>query len=176
MTGWTTMDFRRIRYKFTLIYFGGLIVLSCIYLAANSRLVTNDTISLPEGEWLRLPLWRTPQIGGVYEFTISNERLTLAKKFGYHGDGTFLKKLVAKGGDLVTINSDGVLINGKYLTNKGIENARNINLYPIESMNYKLSNGEYFFIGLSAHSYDSRYFGIIKETQIKYRNVLLWKK
>ncbi|MFN8771018.1 MAG: S26 family signal peptidase [Neisseriaceae bacterium] len=166
------MVYQNIKYKFLIYYILIITTIFISYLWIQSRLIFNDTISLPKGLYLRLPV-ETPEINNIYEFTINSDRLEIAKKFGYHANGTFLKKLVAKNGDNVTINQHGLLINGKYIAPKGIEKARNMNLYPIEHMNYKLKTGEYFFLGLSKHSYDSRYFGIIKQNQIKYQDILI---
>ena len=166
------MAYPNIRYKFIGIMAAGITA----YFWLQSRIVVNDTISLPTGIYFRLPIIGKPTIGNTYEIKISDNRVAIANNFGYHANaGTFEKRLVAGFGDHLRINQSGVYVNGQYIAAQGIKSAKGIALYPIESIDYQLQANEYFFLGDSPHSYDSRYFGVVNIKQIMYRTVLLWQ-
>ena len=80
-------------------------------------------------------------------------------------------------GDTIEIADKGVLINGYLQENSyGYPSGRGIAFYPLKpGYKHVLKNDEYFMLGVSPHSFDSRYFGIVKEKDIYRKAVLLWK-
>jgi type IV secretory pathway protease TraF len=102
--------------------------------------------------------------------------MQIIKKLGYHADGTLLKELIAHDGDVVEIKKDGVYINNLLVPNsKSQSYVRNVNLLPVPiGYAHKLQNDEYWFIGQSSNSFDSRYFGVISVNQIKKRAIFLF--
>ena len=79
-----------------------------------------------------------------------------------------LKRISAVSGDTVEVIKDGVLINGQLQINsQQFIEGRGILLYPLPiGWKHKLSTDEYFMLGNSTHSVDSRYFGIINKADI----------
>lgn len=88
-----------------------------------------------------------------------------------------LKTIVAVPGDTITINKFGVYINNNLRPNSiSFKSYHNLKLNPLSDRKLKLKNHEYFVLGQTLTSYDSRYFGIIKAHQIKFRAILLWPR
>ena len=71
----------------------------------------------------------------------------------YYGREKIIKRICAESGDLVEIRTDGVYINGSFIT----ENSENYN-----EVQYLLSENEFFVLGDNySQSIDSRHFGIV---------------
>jgi signal peptidase I len=87
-----------------------------------------------------------------------------------------LKKIVAIPGDVVAITKDGVLINKALQPNSTyIKKYKHIALNPLQyPQKFRLKNSEYFVMGNSKHSYDSRYFGVIRGSDIYYKAILIY--
>lgn len=80
-------------------------------------------------------------------------------------------------GDQIDVERNGVYINNQLMQNSiALNNYETIKLNPMPFGKFKLSENEYFMLGNTPHSYDSRYFGIVKFQQIKYKAILLWKR
>jgi conjugative transfer signal peptidase TraF len=129
-------------------------------------IIRNNTSSEPTG----LYFVKTPvdiEVGKRY--TIKIPVLELSKKLGLEPNvKTFLKTVVAKAGDVIQVTNDGVLVNGKLLPNsKGVQSVRGIELHPLPiGYKHRLKQNEYFMLGQTARSFDSRYFGVIKRKDI----------
>ena len=140
-----------------------------------------QTKSMPEGLYFYMPvrhILRGDDV--VFIPNIEIERLMI--KRGYLSKPTkLLKRIVASKGDVVCVDNDRVLI-----TNVEDNYRFNAHIYQTDTkgrvlpkihMCKALIEGEYFVIGVSnRHSFDSRYFGVIKKSQILGRAELLWKK
>lgn len=88
-----------------------------------------------------------------------------------------MKRIVGVAGDIVTINVNGIYINGNLLPNSQAQTEfKHIQLKPLGYSNFKLKANEYFVLGMTIHSYDSRYFGVIDKAQLHRRAVLIWPK
>ena len=145
------------------ITFLGLIIF------VSRHVLRNITISEPLGwYWLSSP---SPiQIGKVYTIGVPVIFLSLVKHLGYKSNAKALfKKVVAKEGDIIKVTEDGILINNKLMPNsQGIEAFKGILLHPLPvNYRYKLKYNEYFVLGDTPHSFDSRYFGVVNGADIK---------
>ncbi len=87
-----------------------------------------------------------------------------------------LKRIVAVDGDKVEIVADGVLINGVLQINSyQFAYGNGVNLRPLPvGWSRTLKSGEYFVLGESPHSVDSRYFGLVYREDI-YRRAIKFK-
>jgi type IV secretory pathway protease TraF len=87
-----------------------------------------------------------------------------------------IKKIVAGYKDKVVISPMGVYVNNHLIPNSAaIKKFRTINLAPLTSSIINLNKDEYFVLGQTKTSYDSRYFGVINKKQIIRKAVLLIK-
>ena len=85
-----------------------------------------------------------------------------------------LKRIVAQSGDIVAITKYGVYINDELCKNsKVIVRYHGIALFPQMNKVFKLNKNEFFLIGETSTSYDSRYFGVITQEQIYKKAVLI---
>lgn len=140
-----------------------------------------QTKSMPEGIYLDTPV-RDILRGDDIIFTPSMKIEALMIKRGYLSKSTkLLKKVVASIGDIVCIENDRVFISNikdNYRLNAPIyqTDTKGRNL-PKVHLCRRLVKGEYFVMGISNdYSFDSRYFGVIKKSQILSKAELLWKK
>ena len=86
-----------------------------------------------------------------------------------------LKRIVAVAYDEVNITKLGIIINHNlrpYPHSQALESYRGINLLNQLPHKFRLKAGEYFLLGETTHSYDSRYFGVVQRAQI-YRKAFL---
>ena len=88
-----------------------------------------------------------------------------------------IKRISAVKGDAIEVTDDGILINGLLQPNSHLyAEGRGIRFYPlVTGYKHVLEEGEYFMLGNSLHSFDSRYFGIIQKADI-YRRAILVKE
>jgi conjugative transfer signal peptidase TraF len=148
------------------------LILSPLLLALLAGFRFNHTHSFPVGVY-----WTAPEVGDLVLFDPPDTPLfRLARGRGYVGSGGFrpyermLKRLVAIGGDAVTIDDAGVMVNGRRLENSEpmpVDAAgRPLPVWHLEG--YRLSPGEVLL--MSDHSplrFDGRYFGPIPRAQIR---------
>lgn len=164
---------------------GYLIVLFIGFELLEDLIYKNTSISEPPGYYLSLPYVSYGR-GDLVLVCVSDSRyktilnkLNLKDVSGACSNGLpyLLKQVSAVAGDRVEVSDKGVLINGELQANSyGYASGRGIAFYPLKPR-YKhvLGEGEYFMLGISPHSFDSRYFGIVKDKDIYRRVVLLWK-
>jgi len=106
----------------------------------------------------RLPGFRKPQRGDIIVFV-------------YPVDPTkdFIKRLIAVGGENVTIKDGAIYINGKEITDPRVKRTYYYNRgdYGAEGQVVHVPLGYVFVMGdNSGSSYDSRYWGFVPETSI----------
>lgn len=169
-----------------IIFFCFLIFLILGFLIKNI-LVENTTKSEKLGYYLRFPILNISK-GNLYSICLNSNNLkyinvlknlniTPSNECDYNMP-TLLKSVVAISGDTVEIRKDGVYINNIYIINsKSFIKGRGVPLYPI-SIGYKqvMKNDEFFVIGDSKTSIDSRYFGVIHKSQFKQRLIFIFNK
>ena len=161
-----------------ILFYVGLIILM-------QQVIYNPTISLPRGYYFTYPGIKF-KTGDLVLICVSDKlRLEVMHKLGlpYSDDDCplqtpyLLKQIIAVEGDQMEIIPDGVKVNG-YLHphSRSFSSYRQINLLPQPLGKFKLKDGEYFVIGQTPYSYDSRYFGIIKRDQIYRKATFLSSK
>jgi conjugative transfer signal peptidase TraF len=127
-------------------------------------LVVNRTHSLPVGlyYWSDVPIKR----GSIVLFrpnpSIAPEHLGVER--GYEAPRLpLLKRVVAVEGDVVSVSSSGVKINGQLLPNSAPraydEAGRALEMAELDE--YKLGGDQVFLMGVTPTSWDSRYFGAV---------------
>jgi conjugative transfer signal peptidase TraF len=89
-----------------------------------------------------------------------------------------LKKIVAIEGDIFAVDVTGIRINNfLYPNTQAITKYQNTQLNPLAiGTKYQLESGEYFLLGQGSNSYDSRYFGVIHRSDLRYRAILIWQR
>ena len=100
--------------------------------------VVNLTNSEPTGIYLRVP--RKPERGGMVALR------------------SLMKHVVAVPGDLVTVTAHGTYVNGQLFPHSAIP-ATNNGYRPFPFGAYTLRRGQYWLLGASPDSWDSRYIG-----------------
>ena len=161
------------------------IALFLIVGAADNTVYQNISISEPLGYYLALP--GVPVGKGDLVLTcITNKgyksalnALGMKDVTGQCDTGMpyLIKRVAAAKGDKVEITAAGVLINGiLFLNSKQFTEGRGVKLFPLPiGYSHVLAADEYFMLGQSPHSVDSRYFGIIKKNDIFRRAFLIYK-
>lgn len=87
-----------------------------------------------------------------------------------------LKRIIAIPGDTVIISDNGINVGGiHYPHSKFILSYNGINLLPQKPQQIKLKKEEYFVLGNSDTSFDSRYFGVVNGNQIVKKAILIFK-
>jgi conjugative transfer signal peptidase TraF len=150
-----------------------MLIISVIFLGliifVSKHLLRNITTSEPLGwYWLSSP--DPVQVGKIYTIKVPADFLLLVKQLGYKSNAKALfKKVVAKDGDIIKVTEDGILINDKLMPNsQSIEVFKGILLHPLPiGHKRKLKDNEYFVLGETKNSFDSRYFGVVNGVDIK---------
>lgn len=149
----------------------------------NTYITHNISISEPTGYYLKLPINKIEH-GKRYMICLNDQKyILILKKLGLpsasnecpHNSPYLIKQVAAVPNDTVDITESGILVNGIYQNNsKQFKKARGVNLEPIAIGFHKtLGYDEYFMLGITPNSVDSRYFGIVKREQFIKRTVLL---
>ncbi len=155
-----------------------------LFILTKISILENVSASLPLGTYLSVPYVVLTK-NNYYELCITdNQYVDIMAKLGLskinrcdNGYSSILKELVGVPGDVISITKNGVLINNKLiLDSSSVSEIRSINLYPQQIGSFVLKSNEYWFMGESKNSYDSRYFGKVTMQEIKSEVFLLWKK
>ena len=143
----------------------------------------NPSISEPIGYYLALPTYSVRKGDSVLTCISNNNYKHVFNELGMkdvpgqckNGLPYLIKRITAAKGDSVEVTSAGILINGVlYLNSKQFTEGRGVKLYPLPiGYSHVLTDDEYFMLGQSPHSVDSRYFGIVKREDIYRRAILI---
>ncbi|RRD40604.1 hypothetical protein EII29_01285 [Leptotrichia sp. OH3620_COT-345] len=141
-----------------------------------SRITYNVTDSLTKGVYLKkfFPDYRK---GNLVLFIMDKKYSKYIENFPNKDKMKniyLLKRIVAVEGDIIEIKNDGMLFinsekKGKILKIKGITDT-------IENTKYILKKDEYYLMGDTETSFDSRYLGILNKRDFKYEMKLLIKE
>lgn len=84
----------------------------------------------------------------------------------YENGKILIKQIVGVEGDVVEVNHDHVLVNGKIVGNKLLL-AKALNRDPLSfQKTITIPKGAFWFMGKTDNSFDSRYWGFVYEHQI----------
>jgi len=134
----------------------------------GSRVVVQVTPSMPRGVyWVE----RSRQIARgdiiVFEAPADARMLIAARHWWRLSVGYLLMKpVVARKGDRVRVSVKGLFIDSVFFGPVEKIDTEGLPL-PLREMDRVLSDGEYFTASPYEHSFDSRYFGIIRREAIK---------
>lgn len=163
-----------------------LAISGVIFFLKYTKQIYNRTSSLKTGNYLMFPLIE-PQKDNCYIICLSpdNEYLPIMAKIGLrptkeictNGYEPLLKQVVAAPNDCVSVRSNGIYVNDRYIGNSQAKiRVNSIELHPLlPGYNHCLTDNEYFAMGVVSNSFDSRYFGVIHKDEIKYRAIYLWR-
>jgi len=143
--------------------------------ALSYKIMFQITPSLPKGAyWID----HSDRIdtGTLCVFQIPPEVYGMVKSRGWipeHLRYYLMKPVVAKQGDVVEVSAAGLFINGRYF---GAVSQFDSQGYPLPRLykKYILGPGEYFVATPYRKSFDSRYFGKIRRSDIKWVARPLW--
>jgi signal peptidase I len=156
-------------------------ILSGGLIFVKRQFIYNPSISLIKGYYFTYPIIELKPHDIVLLCVWDESRAEVLHQLGLpyksgeclHNTPYLMKQIVAKEGDEVSIAEDGVRVNNYlYKNSRLVQKSRQINLLPIGFGRFKLKHNEYFVLGVTPHSYDSRYFGVINREQI-YRGAKL---
>ncbi len=149
----------------------------------NNFIVHNVSISEPLGYYLKLPIGDIKKERRYMLCLDKQEYVDIMHSLGLPNVNNecpfqspfIIKQVAGMPGDWVTANESGIFINGIYQLNTApIFKHRNILLRPLPfTYNHKLESDEYFMLGVTRTSYDSRYFGTIRRDQFRKRLIML---
>ena len=154
-----------------------LLLLFLLIVVLNNSLTKNISISEPIGYYVELPIVGAIKRGNKYLICMVNFKyITILKKLGLPSIANqcpdnspyLIKQVAGVPGDVIEIVESGVLINHQLQANSyAFTLAHGVKIYPLP-IGYKaiLRGGEYFVLGITPHSVDSRYFGIVRRNQI----------
>lgn len=169
------------------IIIGSLLLLFVIVETLNHTLTKNISISEPVGYYLKLPIISTIERGNKYLICITDFKyITVLKQLGLpdvlnqcpHNSPYLIKQVAGVPGDVIKVTPSGVFINNQLQPySQSFTLAHGIGLYPLP-VGYKtiLRNNEYFVLGITPHSVDSRYFGIVNRKQFYKQAILIFKE
>lgn len=141
-----------------------LTIISVLFLIIITTLVSlftyNITPSEPLGLYVKIP-FKEPNIDDYIRFNVKTEYKEFLEKNKEDDINTFIKNISAKEGDHIIMKGEDVIINGKLV-------AKRLQLVDFENpeIDKVLKKGEYISISKNPLSFDSRYIGIIYESEI----------
>ena len=161
-----------------------LVALVVIAVIASSilfghRLIVNRTHSLPVGlyYWSDVPIKKGSIVLFKPDQSIGPEQLGIER--GYEAQKLpLLKRVVALAGDMVSVSSSGVIINGQLLPNSAPlshdEAGRPLAMAQLDQ--FRLGTDQAFLMGVTPTSWDSRYFGpvLLSRCSGSFIPVLTW--
>lgn len=166
-----TTDRRRAR-KVGLVALGTLGCMLMVPAIAGVRL--NVSPSLPVG----LYVVTSDRSADLVEFCPTEPYASLAAERGYRSEGScpdggapLMKPVAAQPGDTVEISSRGFVVNGKALSNSAPLNVdtegRSLRHWPFGK--YRVETGTVWVVSsYNRRSFDSRYFGPLRENRIRH--------
>ena len=153
-----------------------ILLLCLLNIMTTKYLIYNPTKSEKQGYYIKI---KADDIGylKIYQISIPSTHIDMLHKLGLPTHiHSLLKTVVAKSQDVINVTSKGVLINNQlYPNSRGKLVARGVILHPIPiGYHHVLKENEYWVMGRTENSFDSRYFGVITQSQILNQVVFLF--
>ena len=140
------------------------ILLVCKYL--GTKYILQITSSLPKGIY-RIYSKEQISLGDIVIFDVPEKIRHMAYDWiPKNPNFKFMKHVMAKNGDLVSVSPAGVYINKKYIASVSKLDSKKRPL-PLINKKFHLKKDEFFVLSRYEKSFDSRYFGPIKKKSIK---------
>jgi len=160
---------------------GTMTLLVCVFLAAcwMFSIRFNITKSAPVGVYRQLsgkPVrgdFTMLDLTGVDQAEKLADRGQLQR---FSGNILLCKRVLGLPGDVIDRDSNGLLsVNGEIIPNSAayVEDNEGNSLNPVNEYPYTVPSDHIFFMGVSKHSFDSRYLGPIHSTHLKSRVQIL---
>lgn len=153
------------------LFFSALAMIAVPLAWTRIGLRLNSSPSLPLG------LYRTAATGNLVEFCPSGLYSILSAIRGYRGPGVcidgampLLKPIAGRPGDIVTVTREGTTVNGRLVPNtKALKiDSKGRALYGWPRGIYQVRPGQLWVLSsYSYRSFDSRYYGPIKASQVR---------
>lgn len=151
----------------------GLAALALASQASPRLAVINETPSLPRGLYVRVPAAR-PERGAVVALAPPPTTQAYLAGLGMPQRARLLKRIAATGGDQVCARDGRLEAPGRRVAVRSRDH-RGVPL-PAWTACGPLAPGEVFLLGDSPDSFDSRYFGPVRQAELDgvFRPVLTW--
>ena len=154
-----------------------LVIILSLIRFSPIRFYNNHTNSMPIGTYLYIKRFSKVELGDKVAACISDDRMRLeAIQRGYisvfksspcaNSSEVIVKHVVGIPGDLITKESTGIYINGTLINNSKIFAVDGSGRFLPEISNGIVPRNKFVLIGDSVKSFDSRYFGLINESDI----------
>lgn len=157
----------RVRPLVYAVLLAAVFVIACK--ALSYKIMFQITPSLPRGAyWIEHP--DKIETGMLCVFAIPTEVDGMARSRGWIPENLryyLMKSIVAKQGDVVEVSAAGLSINGKYFGPVSKYDSQGLPL-PRLYKKYVLGPEEYFVATTYRNSFDSRYFGKIRRSDIRW--------
>jgi conjugative transfer signal peptidase TraF len=157
---------------------GAVVVLAMAVPHAGIR--WNHTPSMPVGVWLQRPSmgggYTAGDIVEVCPALTAWERVYVVAGDCPNGREPMLKPIAAIPGDTVSIDSSGVVVNGKPIPDTAalMHDRQGRELHPFPAGQYAVAAGEVWLIVSRSDSLDSRYLGPVSIAAIRGLAVPVW--
>lgn len=134
------------------------------------KIVIAKDVSLPYNFFLYLPPKGKPMKGEYVEF-VEVFKSPLLKKF--KNPVYLIKKVVCTEGDVLRTDGFTFYCNDRFL---GVAMGKTPKGKPLKVFEYngKIPPGYFFVMGTHSYSFDSRYIGLVYESQVTARAIPLW--
>lgn len=164
---------RRRLLLFTLAPAGALLALAATSATASGALLINESPSLPEGLYRRIEK-AAPRLGDVVALEPPAEARAYLAGLGMPRTVKLLKRVGATEGQQVCAAGRAVHLGGRTLAARATD--RRGSALPRWTGCRILHRDEIFVVGDTADSFDSRYFGPVRQAAVAgvYREVLTW--
>ena len=149
-----------------------LVLMSGVDGQVRALALINESPSLPRGLYLRGS--GEPEIGSVVALPQPVSSRAYLESLGMPADVLLIKRVAARGGDMVC--REGLAVQTPVRQVEAHDRDNQGTTLPVWSGCRRLAYDQFFLLGDSPGSFDSRYFGTVDRAEITgvYRGVLTW--
>lgn len=150
------------------LLFASVLSISSLIITAvtppRDLLLYNPSHSIPTSIYVRVEA--APRVGSIVTVRAVDVAPDYAALREFTGDGDRFKRVAAANGDTVCADDDDIEINTRTVAQRERRDAMGRSL-PHWRGCRTLENGEVFLLGETHDSFDSRYFGVVRNDQIE---------